>query len=251
LPLRRPAAARWIAGIAVAAVLTLSLYLMTGSLLGPAADQQTAVGEQRTVTLADGSTVYLNTDSALSTEFSPTLRRVTLLKGDAIFAVSPDQTRPFRVESGGVTATALGTEFLVRRHDARVTVAVLEHRVSIAAAAPQQGPASAQSVTLEPGQQVAYDPRGGLGHVRQVDLAAAAAWRRGKVIFEGEPLGSVINELNRYHRGRILIIDPQVRAMRVNGVFQTADPAAVVTALEHTLAIHSTRLTDYIILLHR
>ena len=74
---------------------------------------------------------------------------------------------------------------------------------------------------------------------------------RGKLIFVDRPLGDVIDELNRYHRGRLQIIDPAIRSHRVSGVFSTGDPLAVVDALEASLGLHSTRLTRYLVLLHR
>jgi len=244
-------ALHWASSAALAASVVLAAMWVMSEWPVLTSDHHTAAGELRTVTLDDGSTIYLNVSSALSVDFTASERRVTLVKGDAVFAVSPDPSRPFRVEAGEVTATALGTEFLVRRDPAHVAVTVLDHHVSVAASDSQAGTSERTELTLEPGQQISYEPSTGLSPVRQADLRSATAWRRGKIIFEGESLGSVIEELNRYHRGRIVIVDSDLRSMRVNGVFQTAEPAQVITALEQTLQIHSTRFTDYFIILHR
>ncbi|BCA56577.1 sensor [Nitrospira sp. KM1] len=238
---------RWASGAAVAASVGLCLFWLAGEWPVMTADYRTSVGEQKTVTLADGSIVHMNTSSALSADFTPGGRHLTLIKGDAVFDVAPDASRPFRVEAGGLRATALGTQFFVHREGSHVSVTVLDHRVAVATSS-----ADGQSnVTLEPGQQISYEPSQGLSHIREADLRAAVAWRRGKIIFEGETLGTVIDQLNRYHRGKIVIVDPGLRNMRVNGVFQTADPIQVITALEETLQISSTHLTDYFIFLHR
>ncbi len=243
--------ARWMRGTALAASVAVCFFWFMGEWAVLTSDYRTSVGEQKTVTLADGSLVHLNTGSALLVDFTPVERRVNVIKGDAVFDVSPDELRPFHVEAGRIRATALGTQFLVQRDDARVSVTVLEHRVSVAETGTANGAPGETHVTLEPGQRISYEPSQGLSGVREADLRSAVAWRRGKIIFEDEPLEAVIDQLNRYHRGRIVIIDPEVGSMRVNGVFQTADSAKVVTALEQTLHIHSTRLTDYFILLHR
>ncbi|MGC4097103.1 MAG: FecR family protein [Nitrospira sp.] len=248
---RRHVIARWAGGTAIAASVAFCLLWVSGEWAVLTSDYRTSAGEQRTVTLADGSFVHLNTASALSVHFTSDGRRVNLIKGDAVFDVSADTSRPFQVEAGPISATALGTQFLVQRDDGRVSVTVLDHRVSVTEANTSSRSHTETHVTLDSGQRVSYEPSQGLSGIQEADLRSAVAWRRGKIIFEGETLGTVIDQLNRYHRGRIVIIDPEVGRMRVNGVFQTADSAKVITALEQTLRIHSTRLTDYFILLHR
>ncbi len=243
--------ARWASRAAIAASAAFCIVWLTSEWSVLTSDYRTSVGEQKTVTLADGSLVHLNTASALSVNFTAEGRHVNLIKGDAVFDVSPDAARPFDVEAGHIRATALGTQFLVQRDDRRVSVTVLDHRVSVSETNTSNRAQAETHVTLVPGQKISYEPSQGLSGIREVDLRSAVAWRRGKIIFEGETLGTVIDQLNRYHRGRIVVIAPEVGSMRVNGVFQTADSAQAIAALEQTLHIHSTRLTDYFILLHR
>ncbi|MBA5872932.1 MAG: DUF4880 domain-containing protein [Nitrospira sp. CR1.2] len=233
---------RWAVGVA-AALCACSVLWMTGGLPLLDADYSTPTAEQRRVTLSDGSFVHLNTNSAIAVAMTPARREVRLLKGEAMFAVSPDSARPFHVVAGDLVSTALGTEFIVRRREDQVTVTVLDHRVRVTT--------TQRDLLLEPGQQVAYAPRQGMSAVRHADLRAAAAWQRGKIIFEGQPLGEVIDELNRYHRGQIFLVDSHLRALRVNGVFQIDNPVQVVDALEQSLHIRSTRFSRYLILLHR
>ncbi|WP_222877196.1 FecR family protein [Terrihabitans soli] len=207
------------------------------------ADIYTATGEFRSVTLPDGSIAQINTGSALALHFSPKERIVRLLKGEAVFTVAHDGSRPFMVQTDGDTATALGTVFAVRETGEGAVVTVLESRVAVAFA--DGGPRR----ELAPGQQVR--PLGGGHEITNIDADAATAWRRGKLIFADRPLGSVVEELNRYHMGRIQIVDPALNSRRVSGVFDTSDPLAVVAALEASLQLSSTRIGSMLVLLHR
>lgn len=212
------------------------------------ADAVTAVGETRTVSLPDGSTAELNTASAIAVDFGPDgtgPRRVRLLRGEAAFDVVKNPDRPFLVAAGGGTSRVLGTVFTVRAMGDGASVTLLEGRVAVSAAA-----GGAETV-LTPNQRIRYGAARGLGDVEPVDPRSAAAWRRGKLVFHDRALGDVIDELNRYHAGLIRLTDAGLRQRRVNGVFDTRDPVAVVAVLEAALGLGSTRLTDYLILLHQ
>ena len=209
------------------------------------ADVYTGTGEIRTVALEDGSSVTLNTGSAIAVDYTGNLRRIRLLGGEAAFDVAKDASRPFVVDTAGGEARALGTAFAVRKDGDDAIVTVIESRVGVTY------PTGARSmVTLSPGQAVEYS-RKGIGTVKAVDAVAETAWRRGKLIFVEKPLGQVIAELNRYHFGRIQITDSSISDHFVSGVFDTTNPVSVLDALESSLGLHSTRLTNYMILLHR
>ena len=212
------------------------------------ADAHTGVGKTKQVTLPDGSTAVLNTASAIAIDYAAKARRVRLLKGEAAFTVAEDANRPFAVETDDGLSTALGTVFLVRRHEDATTVTVIESKVAVA---PEERPASALEAVLSANQRVTYAAGLGLGPIETVDPRAATAWQRGKLIFVELALGDVIAELNRYHVGQILIVDEALRDMRVNGVFDTGDTVGTLDALEVSLGLGSTRLTDLLILLHR
>lgn len=238
---------RRLVGTAVAAGLGLLLVFGWDLPTRLRADAVSGTGETLSLTLPDGSTVLLNTNSALALEYSPGQRRVRLLRGEAAFTVAKDARRPFVVEADSGRSTALGTVFLVRRLDSGATVTVLESRVAV-----EYGRMSGdgQKAVLAPGQRIAYTVGRGLGRVETVDPQVAAAWRRGKLIFVDRPLGEVIDELDRYHRGEIRVVD-SLRDRKVTGVFETRDPLAVVDALETTLGIRSTRLSSLLVLLHQ
>lgn len=226
---------------------SLALWWLSPLSLGLRADFHTGFGEVRDIALSDGSAVHLNGNSALLVQFGAGQRRLTLLRGEALFEVSPDPARPFQVQAGDGVITALGTAFNVRLDGGRVVVGVTEHRVAlelVRGGHPQRG-------MLAEGQQAAFSREQGIGPIQDVDKQSAAAWRRGKLVFENRPLGEVVAELNRYHRGLLLIEDSALAERRVSGVFGTGQPLAVLAAIESSLNIHSTRLGDYLILLHR
>ncbi|MDH4982126.1 FecR family protein [Hyphomicrobium sp. D-2] len=212
------------------------------------ADALTGRGEVQTITMADGSEILLNSDTAVAFEYTPEERRIRLLRGEAIFRVAKEQpVRPFVVAATDGEARALGTAFAVRESDDATVVTVLESRVEVVCTV--CAPGAKTTVELNLDQTVALGAAG-MGNVEPINANDALAWQRGKLVFEDRPLRSVIEELNRYHPGRIQITDAAVGNHRVSGVFDTKDPIAVVDALEGSLGLKSTRLTNYLILLH-
>lgn len=208
-------------------------------------DVATGIGETREFVLADGSRVDLNTDSALEIRYGEKERRIRLVEGEALFTVAKDTARPFIVETASGSATALGTIFSVRQTGSETIVTVLESRVAIAPAA-----AAAQAAAVSSGQSARFS-RTRIASVEMVDAEAETAWRRGKLIFVDRPLGEVVSELNRYHRGLIRIIDPTLHSHRVSGVFETKNPLHALDLIQASLGLHATRLTSYLVLLHR
>lgn len=208
------------------------------------ADAMTETGERRAVTLDDGSVVQLDTGSAIAIDYRGDRRMVRLLKGEAAFTVAPDRARPFTVESGGGSTTALGTRFVVRRDGDSTDVTVTEHRVRVAWPSPPRS-----ALDLAEGLATRYGP-GGIAPARRVDADAAEAWTRGVLVFVDRPLGDVVAELNRYHPGIIRVIGADLAARRVSGGFPTDDPVGAIDTLQRTLGIESTRITNRLIFLH-
>lgn len=214
------------------------------------ADYQTAPGEQRSVTLPDGSVVDLSSASAIALHFSDRERRVELLEGAAYFTAAPkagDEKRPFVVEGGQGTATALGTQFVVDRLSDAVEVTVIEHEVRVSLSDPDHQSASA---ILAPGQSVRYSRRTGLSKVREKDVELAAAWRQGKLVFDRVPLADVVAELNRYRRGRIVVGNPTLANRTVSGVFETSDLDRALATITHELGIKSASVPPLVTLLY-
>ncbi|AJE48638.1 FecR family protein [Celeribacter indicus] len=220
------------------AVLAVSGWLWIDSpnlLQNLGADHVTDRAERRVVALADGSTVLMDADSALETEFSDRERRIRLLRGSAFFDVNPSPV-PFVVEAAGGEARVLGTEFdvtLTGGRDVTVTLARGSLEVGLEGAARQ--------VRLSPGERVEYG-RAGLGAVQAVDLEESTAWHEGRLIFDDARLADVLAQIGRYREGRIVLLGSEVGERRVSGNISLENSEAALTAMQATVGFHMTRL---------
>lgn len=232
---RRRRSARWIAGLATAAALSLAV----GIHYWPSHEDviyRTAKGEQFPVTLADGSRVELNTDTELRVHLSDRERRVDLLRGEAFFTVQHDATRPFEITTAGGRIRDLGTRLDVHATPHQVTVTVDEGKVEVTTR-------PAHRATLSAGEQVAYTPEGALSQVTQASRNATA-WRDGHLAFDLTPLAEVMAQIERYHPITIMIADPSLRALRVTGRFQFRDLLLLLRTLEATFPLKAEPAKD-------
>ncbi|MGA9705646.1 FecR family protein, partial [Pseudomonas sp.] len=192
------------------------------ALLHLQADYVTQKGEVRTVHLADGSTVELDSASAIRLDYDGVQRRVSVIQGSAIFDVAPmvgKETRPFVVQSAGGQTRALGTRFVVQREDDdQAWVGVLQHSVAISLqASAKNGPSDR---VLKEGQAARYSLQDGILALDQLDVERATSWRRGVLIFDRQPLAKVVEQLNRYRPGRVVLTDADLGNREVSGVFR-------------------------------
>jgi transmembrane sensor len=205
---------------------------------------QTAVGEQRSITLEDGSVVELNTRSHLRTRFSRTLRAVELVEGEAIFRVAKDVHRPFRVRTGSTDIVAVGTAFNVNAHDTRTIVTVLEGRVRVdnrlaipAGQAP--GGVGVEPIVLEVGEQLIVAPAQPVVRVALPDTEKVTSWTQRRLIFEDTSIADAAAEFARYSPRQIRVLDATIAERKVTGVFDATDPASLVAFLrrDKTVAV--------------
>jgi len=187
----------------------------------------TRIGEQRSITLDDGSLMEINSGSRVEVHFSHTERAIDLLQGQALFQVRKDQTRPFVVHSGSTTVRAVGTEFDVYRHRTSTTVSVLEGRVEVvksSQATPLMQIATGEQATVPESTLPAQVPH-------KVNVAAATAWRQHRLVFQAAALAEVISEFNRYNVRQMILTDGRLSDIRVSGVFSSTRPDALVQFL--------------------
>jgi len=212
---------------------------------GLLADFRTGTGEQRTVDLADGSRVLLNTRSAIDVAFDESRRLVRLRAGEVLIdtakhrapAVAAHDTRPFLVETAHGTICALGTRFIVRDDDVQTRVTVLEDRVEV-----RMADTAGDPFLLRAGEQLGFS-RHTATPIRSAD-PAAEAWAHGSLVVDDWRLGDVVAELARYHTGR-LVCDAEVADIRVSGAFPIHDTERALTAIMHAFPVRVRSLTRY------
>jgi len=233
--LRRPI---W-AGAALIAAAAVAVVLWPGQPQDQFKNISTPVARRQAVTLADGSQVELNAQTALVVELKAGERRVRLASGEAFFHVSKDPARPFFVETPAGSVRVTGTQFNVRTDPSdRLEVTVLEGAVQV-----RPGPGAA-TLPLRAVDQYVHTT----GHSAVQSLPAAAlddalAWRTGHVVFNGTPLREALACFARYH-GRTLTASDAVAGQRVGGRRSLDDLDGFLSALEGALPVRVTRESD-------
>lgn len=238
---KKPPARRWLSGWRVAGAfaipaLAVAAIVVTALLSGaPAQAYETAHGVQRTWQLADGTTLRLNTDSAVEVRFSDSERVVDLSRGQAFFKVAHNAHRRFRVIAGQAQVVAVGTQFDVYRHGRSIRVTVLSGRVAVFSGRTPLSSGGAAlpgaALYLAAGQQ-ARIVGGAIEGPSDVNLHESEAWLRGQIAFERLPLGDVAAQFNRYAPVPIEIDDRSLRELRVSGVFDDWDTASFLAFVQ-------------------
>jgi transmembrane sensor len=198
-------------------------------------DYVTAIGEQRTVPLEDGSRIALNSNSEVKIEFTASKRAVRLLRGEAFFEVAHNKERPFVVIAGDNQVTAVGTAFEVRYEPDHIDVTLVEGRVNVtstAAATELPAGASSSKTDLDKLSSSGYAMKAGerlrvtKGAPTTVDeprVDAVTAWRRGEVMLDDTPLTDAIAEMNRYSKSPLILDGNSITTLRVSGIYHTGD----------------------------
>lgn len=192
------------------------------------------------IALADGSRVTMGPNTALSTDFANGARHVSLARGEAFFDVHHDPAHPFVVSAGNGVVRVLGTAFSVRKKDdGSVAVTVARGRVEVTS--------GASRAILTPDRQISFGDMG-TGRVHAVDSSLAMAWMRGRLVMEDRPLAEVLHELDRYHDGRILLLNGEASERRINAVIDLGRTESWLTALASSQGLKMTRAGPLIIL---
>jgi transmembrane sensor len=239
------------------AVVGLALGMLVWSQLVRTPTYTTGIGEQRSVALADGSTVELNSRTKVKVRYSERERAIELLEGQALFRVATDRARPFIVTSDATRVRAVGTQFDVYKKRSGTVVTVVEGRVailtnvadpelhSIAVDAPQLSLPSSTSeadqrdserdgagagIFLIAGEQVTVT-RATVQEAILPNIASAIAWRQGQLVFESASLAEVAEEFNRYNEKQLVVRDADLYDFHISGVFSSTDPASLIRFL--------------------
>jgi transmembrane sensor len=198
---------------------------------------QTAIGEQRKVTLADGSHIELNTNTRLVVQMSSKRRHVALQRGEAMFDVAHEAQRPFEVEASGYVLRAVGTEFIVRTDESAAGLTVIEGAVTVA-------PSSGGTSQLIKGSE-RFDLARGVraAPLGEKEIERVLAWRRGLLEFDGAPLRDIVAEVERYTGARFTFADPALADLSMVTYFRAADLRGFLARLERSYPLLSSRPT--------
>ena len=265
-----PALSRYLAfpraAFATAFVAMAAIVLTFALQIGSPTVYSTAIGEQKTIELADHSTVQLNTNSRLEVDYSNALRRLSLTQGEAHFDVAHNPDRPFEVYVGNRLVRAIGTAFTVHVRKIDVEVIVTEGTVEIdqpsapelnakvsiiQAADTQAGTQAGTPIKATAGSLVTFNK----DLINDVEIMVASqlqkqlSWRQGMLVFKGEPLQMVVDEVSRYTNLKIIIPERSAREMKVGGLFKVGDTESLFEALRDGFDIHVQEVSDDVVYL--
>lgn len=205
------------------------------------ADLHTARGQRQNFNLADGSRLSLNAESAVDLRFNDRQRLVILRRGELVIDVAPDPSRPLIVRTAEGEMRALGTRFLVAQEADASRLVVLQHSV--------------EARLFDGTTQVVKEGQAALLSTRNITLASddergRAEWLNGRLNVLDESLEQVIDALRPYHRG-FLRVAPEVRGLRVQGVFPLDAPDRTLDALAETLPIRINRYSPWLTMISK
>ena len=225
---------------------------------------RTKAGERRVVTLSDGSELALDSGTEVAVRYGTHARELALISGQARFNVAHDVLRPFVVMANEHQVVATGTSFVVDQLGPELRVTLIEGHVVVLPRNPPAGNSETRSqtpvsvpilstdvgsgvetsrISLDAGEQLVLVPHAA-PTVTRVNVIHAVAWESGTLVFDNEPLSSVVRRVARYGRHPIVIADEQTSKLRISGVFHEGDVAAFVSTVVSYLAVSAEQQED-------
>ncbi|MBV8510593.1 MAG: FecR domain-containing protein [Xanthobacteraceae bacterium] len=204
------------------------------------ANYRTATGEQRHVALA-GVAIQMNTQTSIAVSAQGDgMDHLELITGEASFAVLPQSPRSFTVLAGSGRTVTRRARFDVRNVGSAVCVTCTDGQVEVLH--------GRQTVEVVAGSQLTYNHHG-LGQSHVIDAAEATAWQDGFIVFRNTPLSAAVAELNRYRRGRVILLNAALEEMTVSGRFRIDRIDEILTWIEEVTGARPQVLPAGIILL--
>ncbi|MCS4250121.1 FecR domain-containing protein [Pseudomonas sp. BIGb0164] len=220
--------------IAASAAVVMVRVGVPGGFAGLTADYKTEVGEQRQVVLSEGVSLELNTQ----TRISRVGQGIELLEGEV--EVLARVAQPLKVQAGEGSVSAGQARFNVRNTDHSVCVTCLEGWLSVDVAG--------RSVRLDSGRQLTYGAAG-IGEPVSVDTQAVVAWREQVLVFNNATLSTVVDEINRYRPGMLVLLNKQLGQRRVQARFNLQQLAGVALLIRDAYGAKCTELPGGVVLL--
>jgi len=237
------------ASIALATV--LGLWAILGNLDNNNNSYQTAIGEQSTVMLPDGTKMTLNTNTSVTVAYSDQQRLLHLTQGELHVSVAKDKDRPLSVMAGGKVIQAIGTEFNIEiTSQQKIELVVTEGKVKVGIQQkPEKQIASIEPLTLpsdaltvSAGEEIMLgEAKEQITEVSAEDIAVKLSWQKGNLIFRGESLEEAVREVGRYTSVEFVFIDENLKKMRVAGLFKAGDVQGLLATLRENFDIVSQR----------
>jgi len=237
-------------GVAIAA--TLLVLAAPVFLSDQSVSYSTGVGEQRTIMLADGTSVMLNTNTDITIRYGKKMRQVDMKRGEAFFSVHHDQARPFTVAVNDLKVTDVGTRFDIRNDLDRTQVSVTEGIVDIGLviANGEHPGLQPKPLRLTAGDQAVYH----MGHdivTNTFDVEQLTAWKQGQLVFENDDLATVTAELNRYFDRPVILAEADLGNLRFSGVLQIHDQKRALRDLTAFFSLKTKETHSSVLLLHK
>ena len=229
---------------AFAASVALAVWLAPDLMVAMQADHRTGTGELRIAKLEDGSTAQLGPGSAIRVRYAEGERRIDLLAGQALFEVTPDMSRPFRIHADDVSVTVLGTGFDVRRVASGTEVGVKHGRVRVDRLAQAASP-----VFLSAGDFVAVG-EDGKAVTDHMAPQLIASWALREVNARDRAVSEVIDDIRPWYRGKIVVTSKTLGKRRVNGVYDPRNPSKAIRSMVLPLGGAVTQITPWLIVVH-
>ena len=252
---RRKALQRGAGAIAASLLLAVLVHLVGWPLPWQAGGDAvprytTAVGEQRTVMLADGSLLTLNTDTSLSVAISDSGRRIHMVEGEAYFDVAADSQRPFVVTLKNSFVRVTGTAFNIRQRGRQAIITVMEGKVQVGSDV-RVGDSSALHY-LERGEQAFFDGDKFTYHKLEDNaLNNVMLWREGKLSFDNQTVDKIVEEIQYYSKEKIVIGNAEIGNLTAGGIFYTDELTSFIDAMENGLPVRAVRRNGVILLVKK
>jgi len=205
----------------------------------------TAIGEQKTFDLVDGSTVTLNNQSKIVFSINRNSRKVKLEAGEVLFHVTADAKRPFDIETHDGMIRVVGTTFSVNRYSDSTLVTVVEGRVALGQKPVANDSFIASQVLRQSQQQTLSGAIKGI-EPKQVDVKTELSWREQKLVARDEPLSEVVTYLESCFPVKFDISSKELREKRVTAVLDLSNLDQVLLVLETSLSLNIERESDLI-----
>ncbi len=241
---------KWFVAVPAIAASVSAVAFLVGVFLGPTESYSTYAtlrGENKSIDLADGTVIALNTNTEIEVQIDSEHRSVRLIRGEALFDVARDPKRRFIVTSDTAQTSVLGTRFNFYEKPGGTVVSVLSGVVEVGGVDRNSPP-----VTLIAGQEAAIHSNESRPEIRQFQPDAVTSWRRGLAYHENAPLKQVVADLNRYFDTELVIGDSALNDIPVTGGFDITDQAVAIKSLSVALSLRAEHTnTNQVVLFHQ